>query len=181
MKKRQIIMGLTLLIISILIFNCAGTRPPGWYEKPPMKENYRYEAATAQSRDMQMAVDKATLDASAKLAGQIESDMSGYVKRAREESGFDLDSRIIDRFSEVQEQVITTSLTDYRVAKKKVGKEWGGTYRAYVLIEWDEGAAQERLLKRIKENQELYDAMRATELFGEMERKVEAYRERQGQ
>ena len=48
-------------------------------------------------------------------------------------------------------------------------------YRAYVLIEWDEGAANKRLLQKIKEDEKLYTLMRSTELFEEMDKKVEKY------
>ena len=39
-------------------------------------------------------------------------------------------------------------------------------------MEWDEGAAQKRLLQKIKENEELFTLIRATELFEEMEEKI---------
>ena len=65
--------------------------------------------------------------------------------------------------------------------KKQVSQEkteGGRIYRAYVLIEWDQNAANARLLEQIKQDQQLYDTIRATELFDEMEAKVNAYRER---
>ena len=46
------------------------------------------------------------------------------------------------------------------------------------MVEYDEGAAQKRLLEKIKADEQLYNALRATELFEEMEDKVEAYRQR---
>ena len=39
-----------------------------------------------------------------------------------------------------------------------------------MLVEWDEGAAQKRLLQKIKEDEQLYTIMRSTELFEEMEK-----------
>ena len=51
-------------------------------------------------------------------------------------------------------------------------------FRSYILIEWDEGAANKRLLDKIKADEQLFNAMRASELFNEMEAKVEKYRER---
>ena len=50
-----------------------------------------------------------------------------------------------------------------------------------VLIEWDAGAANKKLLAKIKADEALYTAMRTTELFDEMEEKVEAYRNRKSQ
>ena len=67
-----------------------------------------------------------------------------------------------------------------RVAKRKLLEEKTDDgrriYRAYILVEYDQGAAQKRLLAQIKADEQLYNAMRATELFEEMEDKVEAYR-----
>jgi len=56
----------------------------------------------------------------------------------------------------------------------------GGTriYRVFVLVEFDENAAQAKLLAQIKADQQLYDAIKASELIDEMEQKVEAYRQR---
>jgi len=156
---------------------------PAWYIDAPVKESFKYVASTATSQDMQMAVNKATLDASNRLVGQVESEMNALVKRAQEETGLGADSHIIDRFSQTQEQVITTSLKDWSVSKKEIQEEKsdvGRIYRAYVLVEWDAGAAHQRLLNQLKQNEEIYTQIRATELFDEMEQKVEAYRERYG-
>lgn len=151
---------------------------PAWFMDTPEKEGYKYHSARATSQDLQMAIDKAALNAANALAGQMDSEMNGMIKRAAEETGLGEDSHVIDQFSQAQEQIISLSLKDYRVAEKEVQEEKGNIYRAYVLIEWDEGAANKRLLARIKADEQIYTAMRATELFDEMEKKVEAYRNR---
>ena len=51
-------------------------------------------------------------------------------------------------------------------------------YNVYVLVEFDTNAAHEKLLTQIKADQQLYDAIRASELVDEMEQKVEAYHQR---
>jgi len=111
----------------------------------------------------------------------MDSEMNALVKRAQEETGLGDASEVIDQFSKTQEQIISKSLQDYKVKSKDIQSEssnTGNIYRAYVLIEWDEGAAQKRLLAQIKADEALYTAMRATELFDEMEAKTEAYRQR---
>ena len=45
-------------------------------------------------------------------------------------------------------------------------------------MEFDENAAQKKLLAQIKADQQLYDAIKAAGLIEEMEQKVEAYRQR---
>ena len=154
---------------------------PSWFINPPKKEGFRFNAGTATSQDMQLALDKARTSAATTLAGLVESEWNGLAKRAQEETGLNFDSEIIDQFSKTQEQIISYSLKDYSISKKVIQEEKsekGSIYRAYILIEWDEGAAQSRLLKKMKEDEQIYTMMRSTELFEEMEEKVEAYRNR---
>ena len=154
---------------------------PDWYLNTPSKDGFRYAAATATSQDLQLSVNKATLDAASRLAATIESEMEGYTKRVQEETGLGADSDILDRYSQTQGQIIATSLKDYTVAKKEILEEKSNNqdiFRSYILIEWNEGAANKRLLDQIKADKELYDAVRAADLFNEMEEKVEAYRNR---
>jgi len=186
-----------IIFVSVFALNCSGSKTgpdlspeparkvmsniPSWFMDTPKKEGYRYETATATSQDLQLAINKATLDAASRLAATIESEMEGYTKRVQEESGANTSSDLLDRYSQTQSQIIATSLQDYSVAKKELLEEKSNNqniFRAYVLLEWDEGAAQKRLLDKIKSDKEIYDAIRATELMEEMEEKVEAYRNR---
>jgi len=196
---KKILFNITMLSLLLLLLANCGTRTgpdlspeasretlsnlPDWYLEPPFKEGFRYETSTATSQDIQMAVNKASLDASNKLAGQVKSEMNGLIKRVQEETGLGEDSHVIDQFSQTQEQVIATALEDWKITKKEIQEEKSNTgriYRAYVLVEWDEGAAQKRFLSKIKSNEQIYTAIRATELYEEMEAKVEKYRERYG-
>ena len=154
---------------------------PDWYLEPPPKEGYRYETGSATSQDLQLAVNKATLDAASRLAATIESEMEGYTKRVQEETGLGAGSDILDRYSQTQGQIIATSLKDYQVVKKEILEEKSNNqdiFRSYILIEWNEGAANQRLLDQLKADKEIYDAIRATDLLNEMEEKVAAYRDR---
>ena len=155
---------------------------PDWMLNPPYKEGFVQHASTATSQDIQMALDKARTSAATTLAGLIESEWNGLIKRAQEETGLAENSKIIDHFSNTQEQVISNRLQDIRVARRKLQEEKTDDsrriYRAYVLVEYDQGASQKRLLAKIKADEQLYNALRATELYEEMEDKVEAYRQR---
>ena len=185
-----------IIMLAFMVFNCGTNKGPDlspdpnrkvlkslpdWYINNPIKEGFKYYASTATSQDLQMAVDKATLNAANALSGQMESEMNAVVKRAQEETGLNVDSEIIDRFSKTQEQIISNSLKDYSISKKEIVEEKsdnGSVYRAYILVEWNESAAQERLMNKIKADEQIYTMMRSTELFEEMEKKVEAYRQR---
>lgn len=193
MKKNAIFLFSILLIVG-----CAGKKGPdlspdasrktignmpSWFINPPKNDGFRYQAATATSQDMQLALDKARTSASTTLAGLIESEWNGLIKRAQEETGLGPDSDIIDHFSTTQEQIISKQLQDINVNEQTVQEEKsdvGKIYRAYVLMEFDEGAAENRLLAQIKADERLYTAIRATELYNEMEDKVANYRDRYG-
>ena len=55
---------------------------PKWFINPPIKEGFRYNAATATNQDMQMALDKARTSATTVLVGLIESEYNTLIKRA---------------------------------------------------------------------------------------------------
>ena len=155
---------------------------PDWFLNPPQKEGFLTNAASATSQDMQMALDKARTAAATTLSGLIESEWSGLVKRAQEETGLAETSQVIDHFSNTQKQIISNRLRDIRIDQREISEEKTDDgrkiYRAYVLVEYDEGAAQKRLLAQIKADEQLFIAMQATKLYDEMEEQVEAYRQR---
>ena len=154
---------------------------PDWYLETPNVEGYLYSAANATSQSMQLAVDKARMTAVSNLSQMIKSEWSGYTKRVQEEIGTSLDSKLLDTFSQTQENTISNQLENILVKEKDIQvMRSNGTniYNVYVLVEFDTNAAHEKLLTQIKADQQLYDAIRVSELVDEMEQKVEAYRQR---
>jgi len=154
---------------------------PDWYLNAPVTDGYKYAAAEATSQSMQLAVDKARVAAVSNLSQMINSEWNGYTKRVQEETGMGAESKLLDQFSTTQENVISNQLKNVIVKEKEIQVENSdGTriYRTFVLVEFDENAAQDKLLAQIKADRELYDAIKASELVDEMEKKVEAYRKR---
>ena len=154
---------------------------PDWYLETPIVEGYLYNAANGTSQSMQLAVDKARVAAVSNLSQMIKSEWSGYTKRVQEEIGTGLDSKLIDQFTQTQENTISNQLENVIVKEKDIQvMNSGGTriYNVYVLVEFNTNAAHEKLLAQIKADQQLYDAIRASELVDEMEQKVEEYRQR---
>ena len=155
---------------------------PEWVQNTPEKEGFRYESSSATSQDLQVAIDKATLGAATRLAATIESESEAYTERVIEEVGnVGGTSDLLDRFKQTQSQTVAKSLKDYRVAKKSIQEENSNgqnIFRAYVLLEWDEMAAEKRIMDKIKADKEIYDAIRASDLVKEKERKVAEYRKR---
>ena len=154
---------------------------PDWYLDTPKTEGYLYAASNATSQSMQLAVDKARMQAVSELSQMMKSEWGGYTKRVQEETGLGSESTLLDQFSSTQENTISNQLENLKVVEREILVENSNgvrIYRAYILVEFDENAAQEKLLAQIKADQELYDAIKAAELVDEMEQKVEAYRKR---
>ena len=154
---------------------------PNWYLSTPEMEGYLYATANGTSQSMQLAVDKARMAAVANLSQMIKSEWNGYTKRIQEEIGTSLDSKLLDTFSQTQENTISNQLENVIVKEKDIQVlNSGGTriYNVYILVEFNKNAANEKLLAQIKADQALYDAIKAAELVDEMEQRVEAYRQR---
>ena len=154
---------------------------PDWFLNTPEKEGFQYMSAEATSRSMQLAIDKARTDAVTSLSSMKKSEWNGYIKRVQNETGLDSESKLLDEFSKTTENVISNQLENLKMIKKEIRVEESDgarIYRAYVLVEFNEFAAQEKMLAEVKANQELYDAIKAAELLEEMDTKVEDYRNR---
>jgi hypothetical protein len=162
-----------LLFAGLYLFSCASSIP-SWYTNIPDKKGHRYAVGTEKGDELQNAQDEAREIAVRALAQQMQTEMSGNMKRAQEEIN---DRAVVDNFRSMQENVFSIKIGDYRVSKQKIVKE-KGLFRVYVLVEYDERAAQKRLLDQIKSNKELHEAMRTTELYEEMEREVAEFRAR---
>ena len=154
---------------------------PDWYLNTPVNDGYQYAAAEATSQSMQLAVDKARVAAVSNLSQMIKSEWNGYSKRVQEETGMGTDSKLLDQFSTTQENVISNQLENVIVKEKEIQVENSdGTriYRVFVLVEYDENAVNEKILAQIKADEQLYNAIQSTNLYEEMQEKVENYRKR---
>ena len=70
-------------------------------------------------------------------------------------------------------------MNNWKVVKQDVVPE-GSLYRAYVMIEWNKGAAYDILMEKFEAEEELNQRFRKTELWKDMKKEVEAFRKRRG-
>ncbi|MEW6750222.1 MAG: hypothetical protein AB1505_04510 [Candidatus Latescibacterota bacterium] len=174
--------GAPLLGLALLL-GCASSRTdlgdaPGWYSKPPRAEDHLYAAATATSRDMQMAIDKARTQAQTGLAGQLETRLGNLTKQFAEEVGSGEGSELLEQFTSATKAVIDQTLNGAQIDKQKHVQEGPG-YRAYVLMTLPVGAANQALMERIRANQNLYTRFQASQAFEELNKELEAYKAEQ--
>ena len=149
---------------------------PGWYKDPPRDDDRLIGVATATSRDLQTAIDKAKQDGRVEIARQLDLRVAGLSKRFVEETGLNEDAELLGMFSQVSKTVVSDSLNGTRQTKQEVDRE-GGTYRAYVEMEMPIGEANARFLEKIRSQERLHTRVRASEAFEELDREVQAYEE----
>lgn len=181
-RKTMLVSSLSLLAV----FSCASHKhppatvpkidAPEWYTNPDRDNDRLIGVATATSRDLQTAVDKAKQDGRVDIARQLDLRVAGLSKRFVEETGLDQDAELLGMFTQVSKTVVSDSLSGTRLAKQKLDRE-GGTYRAYVEMEMPIGEANARFLEKIRATERLHTRVRSSEAFEELDREVQAYEE----
>jgi len=146
---------------------------PGWYLKPPTDKNFLYAPATAVSRDVQVAINKAEAEGRNGLAQQLEVKYGSLSKRFVEEVGRE-GSQLLDQYTQAYKAVVSQTLYGTR-AKQQTLKTEGDVYRATVLMELPVGEASKKLLEQIRAQEQLYTRFRATEVFKELDAEVQRY------
>lgn len=146
---------------------------PGWYLKPPTDRDYLFGTATAVSRDVQIAINKAQADARNAIAQGLEVKYGALNKRFVEEVGRE-GAQLLDQYTQVYKGVVSTTLVGSR-ARQQVLRTEGSVYRAIVLMELPVGEMSKRLLEQLRAQEQLYTRFRATEAFKELDAEVQRY------
>lgn len=147
---------------------------PSWYTSPPTSNDYLYGAVTTESRDMQLAVDKAQAAGRAQIAQQLEIKFGGLTKRFQEETGLGAQSELLDQFSQTYKLVVSQELIGIRAKEQKV-IPGDGVFRAYMLMQLPLGEANKALMTKLAAQQALYTRFRATQAFKDMNEEIEKY------
>ena len=181
-RKTLIVSCLSLLAV----FSCSShKRTPAtvpkidaqdWYTDPASDDDRLIGVATATSKDLQTAVDKAKQDGRVEIARQLDVRVAGLSKRFVQETGLNEDAELLGMFTQVSKTVVSDSLNGTRLSKQELDRE-GGTYRAYVQMEMPIGEANARFLEKIRSQERLHTRLRASEAFEELDREVQAYEE----
>ena len=146
---------------------------PGWYLRPPRDDNYLFGAATAVSRDVQVAINKAQADARSAIAQELEVKYGALNKRFVEEVGRE-GAQLLDQYTQVYKAVVSTSLYGSRPRQQELRTE-NSLYRATVLMELPVGEMSKRLLEQLRAQEQVYPRFRAGEAFKELDAEVQKY------
>lgn len=183
--KNKLFPVLLSIIISLVMISCGGSKSlsdtdtgdiPDWYLNTPTSDNYIYEAASATSRDMDLALNKAETEGRAKVGRTMQAKVNSMQKKFEEEVGEGENSEFLSQFTQATKVIVSRELTGSRVKEKKFVQD-GSNWRAYVLMEYPIGSAQKAFLNKIKGNDQLYTRFRSTEAMKEMEDDVKKYEE----
>lgn len=146
---------------------------PDWWLNPPMDtEDIFYFVGSGESKQLQMSLDIAILEAKEELASAINSRLSSQTKKFVTQSGIEDDMVLTTSLEEATKAVILEAQTGgYRVAKKDV-QPHDNKYMSYVLLEYIAGHANKLLYNQIKKDAETEAKIRQTEAFKELEEAV---------
>ena len=124
-------------IISVLCFIVFATacsiKEPKWYTKIPTEKGYIFASAMATSKNKQIAIDKAELDAVSKLSARLNSKIRSRIQTLLSERSVNLNSEIISSFIEEQTQIVDNIIISYTSEEKFTTQE-DGKWKAYVLV-----------------------------------------------
>ena len=170
--RLKVFLGLFAMAL-VVIAGCASSGG-GWKTiKTPNDPNFFFATGTSESLDLQLAIDKATLNARAEIGRQLELKLNSLQKSFAEEVG-DTDPELNKLYSSATEVVVSTQLSGSKIRDTKY-KEKNGKYHAVVLVEYPVSAANAALVNQIKKDQNLYTRFRASEGFKELEAQVDKY------
>ncbi len=147
---------------------------PKWFSTPPSDKDYLYGVATASSKDLQLALDKAATDARAEIARQTDIRIQGLQKKFDEETGVGSDAQLLKMYTQATKTVVSTSLNGSKI-KDQSFQKIGDIYRTFVLAEYPIGAANQEFINQLKAREELYTRFKATQTIKELEEEVKRY------
>lgn len=147
---------------------------PKWMLNLPTAEDAFYSAGTAVSGDMQIAIDKATINAKRTLADRIGGELSSQMKMFVMESGEQGSTDVVMlNVEQVTKNVIAqVNVAGYIPEEVKVTHQGTG-YRVYALLKYPVGEANRLMMMQIKKNNALLAKVRSTKSFKELEKEVE--------
>jgi hypothetical protein len=140
----------------------------------PMSKDYMYAPATATSKDLQIALNKAEAEGRLQLGQQLEVKYSALMRRFAEETGAGAGAQLLQEYEQSYKAVVSQVLVGTKPKDTKYQVE-DGVYRAWVLMELPVGAASERLLKQIQAQEQMYTRFRATQAYKDLNAEVDKY------
>ena len=146
---------------------------PKWCLNPPMSDYALSACGTGESSNMNMARNRAILDAKRRLADSIDSEISIRMEDFLKTTGMGSNEQV-KQASEIitKNTTIQAKLIGYKQTKTDA-VSMDGKYQFYVLIEYPVGDANKALLNQIKQDDVLSTQKDADKAMAELEAEIE--------
>jgi hypothetical protein len=131
------------------------------------------EVAIAESRSLQTGIDKAELEARAKLSRSLESKTSSLQKKFQEEVGREFS----DHFSQTVKSISDRTLRGTSLADVRFEQDGEGNYRVYGLMVLDGDLYLKSLAGDADADKAMRDRFRASRAYKELNDEIRAYQE----
>jgi hypothetical protein len=165
---------------------CKSGKIPGISDKTPFEDMQKAvkkltedgvpaSVGMGESRNQQMALTEAKLDARKNLAQQVSVKIKNLEKNFAEEIGESANSEINSLFSTATKSITSQELAGSvpKVQKYQTSKE--GITRAYVLMVLDPNIIGKALAQQKSSNASLYQRFQASKAFEELDREIKEY------
>jgi hypothetical protein len=154
---------------------------PAWYSmaKPVNKDRsaaFLNGRGAGSSANQQIAIDMAKMSAMTDLGGALDAQFSGLSKQAVEQVGSGRDAETVQHFSLATKVVMAEVDVSGTSIAQQFLTQVDGMYYAWVLLEYPMAEANRKFLDDLKARRNTYERFRATQLYDEMNKEIEAYR-----
>ena len=149
---------------------------PDWFKTLPTDDEAIYSVGSAQSPDMQMSVDMATLNAKYTLADRINGKLDAMMKTFVTRLGTDDDvsATTMSEVEKVTKNVIASvDVAGYNPKEMEIFPT-GTQFRAFVLLEYSEEEARKIITNRMMKDRMVYGKIRSTNAWKELQEEVDA-------
>ena len=146
---------------------------PDWCLNLPSSEVALYRCGIGESSDLNMARNRAVLDAKRGLADSIDSQISSRMEDFLKATGTGDNEEIRQRSEMVTKNVtVEAQLIGYKETRAET-QSVGSKFLHYVLLEYPIGQANQALLTKIKEDEVLSTTEAADKAMAELEAEIE--------
>ena len=151
---------------------------PKWCLNPPISDFALAACGAGESASMNMARNRAILDAKRQLADSIDSEISSRMNDFLKSTGMGSNEQV-KQASEIvtKNTTVQAKLTGYKQIKTDAFS-MGSKYQFYVLIEYPIGKANKALLNQIKQDEVLSTQKDADKAMAELEAEIEKRKSR---
>ena len=151
---------------------------PNWCLNPPISDFAIAACGAGESANMNMARNRAVLDAKRQLADSIDSEISSRMEDFLKSTGIGANEQVKQASDIVTKNTtVQAKLTGYKQTKSDAFS-MGSKYQFYVLVEYPIGKANQALLNQIKQDEVLSTQKDADKAMAELEAEIDKRRKK---